>query len=227
MTKEILLTATYLVGAGELILAIYFWVTNSKSEIRRVMAFVSFFAGMWVISSALSAYNNPTTFVLIALSLVYVFGAFLNTSFLHLAIIFPYPNFHFDRLHKFLMYIPALIFSVIAVSTKTIVESFNITPATPGIVISGPLHDIYNYFILINFILILGLLLYKANRTDGVNRRLILIVFFSIFLGGIFPIWFDVLVPSFFPQFIQVNYLYGSIGTALWLGITTYIVSKK
>lgn len=225
--KTILLTLAYTIGIGELILAGYFWVTNSKNEIRRVMALISLFTGAWVITSALSAYVNPTPFVIFILSLVYVFGIFLIVALLHLAIIFPYSLFHFDRVHKALLYVPAVIFSSIALFTKTIVTGIDISPETPGLVISGPLHDMYNYYILLYLIFTFSLLLYKAKHSDGTNRKMAFTVFVSIFLGGMFPIWFDILVPSFFPQFTRMNYLFGNIGTVLWLGVTTYVVRKK
>jgi len=48
--KTLLLTLTYLVGIGELILAGYFWKTHSGSEIRKVMGMLSMVTGLWVLA---------------------------------------------------------------------------------------------------------------------------------------------------------------------------------
>lgn len=227
MTKDILLTLTYLVGAGELALAVFFWVTHSKSEIRKVMALLSFSTGMWVVIGSLTTYTHPTSLIVFLVSTLYVFGVFLSTALVHLAIVFPFPLIRFDRLHSFLLYVPAILFSVIALSTRTIVSSYDVNPTIPGVVISGPLHHLFNYYILALFIICLALLLQKIIRTDGIHKKNATTVFWSILLGGGLPVWYDLLVPNLFPQFTQSNYLYGDLATVIWLGITTFIVLQK
>ncbi len=224
--KIVLLTLTYLVGAGELILAIYFWVTNSKSEIRRVMALLAFSTGAWVIFSGLSAYTTETAFVDFALALVYVFGTFLMTALVHFSIIYPYPTIRFDWLHKLLLYVPAVIFSMLALLTKTIVSGIDVTTNTPGKVISGPLHHTYNYYLLVLFLVFIVIILFKIRRAEGPMRNNMIAIFVSIIIGGGIPVWLDLITPNFGLN-MNVNYLYGNISTVAWLGVTTFIVMKK
>lgn len=192
------------------------------------MSLLAFCTGMWVVTSALGAYVNPSAFTSFTLSLVYVFGALLITALLHLTIVFPYPFVRFDKLHAILLYLPAIIFSLIALVTKTIVKDYIVNPSIPGVIVSGPLHHLYNYFVLGFFLLSLMILFLRISRTDGIHRQNVKVVFWSIFLGGSLPVWVDLLIPNFFPQmYVQTNFLYGNIATVVWLGLTSYIVLKK
>jgi hypothetical protein len=149
--KTLLLSLAYTIGIGELILAGYFWVTNSKNEIRRVMALLAFSTGMWVITSALSSYTSQSPTTIFILKSIYVFGVFLVTSLVHLSIIFPISIVRFDKLHAFLLYIPALIWSCIAMTSNSIVLNYVGTTDSPGLVVSGTLHHTYNYYLLFLF----------------------------------------------------------------------------
>lgn len=226
--KTFLLTATYLVGIGELILAIFFWVTHSKNEIRKVMALLAFSTGMWVITSAIVSFADANQFVFFVLSLVYFFGVILMTALLHLALLFPYPLLRLDRLHAWLLYVPAIIFSFIAISTKTIVADYIVNVHISGNVVSGPLHALYNFYLLLLFILSLAIFLYRIRKTDGIHKRNLSIVFWSVLIGGSIPVWLDLIIPIVsHGLYDQSNYLIGNIATVIWLGATTYIITKK
>lgn len=223
--KTLLLAGTYLVGIGALILSGYFWSTNQKDEIRRVMSFLALAAGTWVISSGLTAYRAPSFLVEVNIHVVYISGVFLVTALLHLAILFPYKIFSFDRLHTLLLYLPALLFSIIELVTKGIVQSFRVSPNDAGVVIPGSIFPLYNGYLSILFVLTLLLLVKKYNKTDGISRRLTLLVFWSILIGGLPAVLIDLVIPLF--STIYINSLVGNIFTAVWIGITAYIIRSK
>lgn len=222
--KTVLLSLTYIIGVGELILAAFFWITNSKNEIRRVMAFLTFSTGMWVVLNGLTSYTNPSTWITIALGLVFVFGIIVVTTLVYFALIFPFRIWTFDNLHIFLLYLPSLIFSYIALFTTTIVSSYTLAPDNPGFVNPGQIFNIYQITVSIFFIFTLVVLLLKIKKTDGINKRNSLILFWSILLGGLPAIILNLWLVFFKTS---SNPLLAVIFSVAWIGGTSYILKKK
>lgn len=222
--KIALLSLTYLAGITELFLAIYFWVTNSKNEIRRLMALMSLVVSIWAFSNALSAYSNPGPIVTFSIATLYVAGILLVTLIFHFSIIFPHKIFYFDRFHAFLLYTPAVIFAYIEIFSKAIVAGYTIAPDNPGYIIVGPLFGLYNFCLTILFLASLGLLFYKFKKSDGINRKNLQLVFWSILIGGAPAISIN-LWAIFFA--VQINPLISVVFTLIWVLLTTYIIFKK
>lgn len=145
--KTLLLTLTYLVGIGELILAIYFWVTNSKNEIRKVMALLALSTGIWVITSGLTLCVSQTPITTFFMQLVFVSGALLITALLHLSLIFPNKLIQLDPLHGWLLYGPAIVFTLIMFVSDSIVMGFTGSVTDVGRIIPGPLYSLYNLYV--------------------------------------------------------------------------------
>lgn len=221
--KTLLLTATYLVGIGELILAVFFWATSQKQEVRKVLGMLSFFTGTWVLLSAFVAYRTNTS---IPDRFLFTFGAFLITALMHFSFIFPYRLFHFDRLHAALLYVPAVLFSIIAFTTNSISLGSFATPTYAGEVIPGPVYPIYNLFFAFIFLLSVGIFVYRFVKSSGLHKVIVGRILSGVILGGLPAVFVDLLQHSFFPD-SKPNFLYGSVLTAAWLGIIGYTVLKK
>jgi len=226
ITKDILLTLTYLVGAGELILAAYFWINNSKSEIRRVMALFAFSAGAWCVTSALTSYISQTTLTLFYSSLVYSFAVLALAFLVHLVVIYPYPFRRFDGLHSVLFYIPTGIFVIACFVRGLIFTGIQGDPSTSGIVYPGSLYNFYNSYLAILFIFAVAIVFYRRKKFDGQHKRNSTIFLWSIFFGGLPALILDLIMPLFWPSILP-NALYANIATGIWLGATTYIVMRK
>jgi len=224
MTKIILLTLTYLAGIGELLLAIFFWKTNSKNEIRRLMALMSLVVSIWAFSNALSAYSNPGPIVTFFIATLYVAGILLVTLIFHFSIVFPHKIFYFDRFHALLLYLPAAIITYIEIFSKTILAGYTIAPDNPGFMIPGPLFGLYNFCLAIFFLASLCLLFYKYKKTDGINRKNLQIVFWSIFIGGAPAIFINIWAVF---SAAQINALIPVVFTLFWVLLTTYIIFRK
>ncbi len=219
-----LLTASYLVGAGELILAIYFWATNSKSEIRRVMALLSFITALWVLLGAGTSFVAESNLVTIELRFVYVLGIFLLTCLLHLSIVFPIKTFRFDSFHAVLLYIPAFVLGLFTLASDTIIKWWNVTPNTEGTSDYGSLFVFYNIYLLLLYVLTIALLNHKISATQGVLKRNAKLVFWSILLGGLPGVVVDLI---FTILRINASGFYGTLSTVIWLGFTGYIIMRK
>lgn len=224
--KIFLLTAAYLVGFGELILALYFWMTRSGDTIRKVMALLAFATGMWAVLSAATSYVGETTLTTLYMKLVFVFGIFLMTALLHLVLVFPLQLFRMDIFHVILLYIPAVIFSVISLTSKAIVEGFTGSSTISGIVIPGPIYNTYNIFLCLPYIASLVALHYRKKQLDGVIRNNISILFWSIIFGGVPAVAIDLVIPVLFPT-LYLNTLWANLATVIWLGAITYVVRRK
>lgn len=218
--KTLLLTLTYTVGMGELILAMYFWATNSKSEVRRVMGVLAFFTGCWALLNAATGtinsnyYLNASTFVA---------GCFLIASLLHLTLVFPHPFFQLDRFHRIFIYLPAVFFTYAILFTKTVVIGFPYLK-NAGLTLGGPLFVVLNLYLGGVFVLSLLILFLRSKRVDGTARQNTLLLFWTILIGGIPGIFFAVLhLLDHFP----FNYLYGPIGSMIWFISIMYILRKK
>lgn len=216
--KTILLILTYAVGIGELILAIYFWVTNSKSEIRRVMALLAFSTAGWGITNALT--DAHYTFIGV---LPYVFGTLMLTTLLYFAVIFPYRNFIFDRLHTFFLYLPWVFFSFLILTTKTVLTDLYITN-NASYTSPGSLFPVFNVYLALLYFSGMALMLWKVRNSEGLVRHNMVIVFWSLLLAGLPGVFFAILHMM---KDVPFNYLYGPIASIFWLGATTYIVRKK
>lgn len=222
--KTLLLTLTYLVGVAELILAVFFWVTHSKSEIRKVMALLAFSTGMWVVTNGLTAYTESSLWVDWSLKLLFVAGITTVSSLLHFSIVFPFKTFIFDKLHALSIYIPTLLFTVIMFFSNTIVSSYNVAPDNPGFVHRGPLFLFYEIVVSLYFLLAIAFLFLKLKKVDGLHKANTKLVLFGITLGGLPPVvlnlWF-----AFFGSFF--NPLVAVLFSVFWVGFTTYIIVKK
>lgn len=226
MTKTILLTLTYLVGAGELILAIYFWVTNSKNEIRRVMALLAFTTSIWVILSAALAYRSNSDTAIILNRSIYFVAVFLLTSIVHLSLIYPNPVVRLDRLHKYLFYIPTVFLATVSLCTNAVVFSTRFVSGFPEQPVGGSIFPFYNIYLIILFALAMSIFFYQRNRADGQNKSNISIILASFLIGGLPAVYID-LVSNLVSQGSNFNYLIGNLSTVIWLGATTYILKKK
>jgi len=225
-TKTILLTLTYLVGAGELILAIYFWATHSKSEIRKVIALLAFSTGIWVVLSAATSYISYSSFGYLLMALVYIFGLILITTLLYLILIMPFPLLKFDKIHKLLMYFPVLIFGFMLIYSKTIIESFTGSATLVGKIIGGPLYGLYNFYLVLIFLTSVVLAFARIKKLDGIHKRNMVILIWSVILGGTPAIILYLIFPIVAPS-ININDLIGVIPSFIWVGGVTYIALKK
>lgn len=226
ITKNILLTLTYLVGAGELILAIYFWVTNSKNEIRRVVSLLALSTGMWVILGAVTSYVPYSTTGHYLMALDYIFGLSLLTILVHLVLIMPFPVARIDRFHIGLLYFPVVLFSYILLFSRTIVYSFQGSPTESGTITGGPLFGLYNIYLLLLFALAVIVAFVRIRKLDGLHRSNMTIFIWSVILGGSPGIFFYLVLPTF-ASHIAFNTLFGVIPSVIWIGGTTYIALKK
>lgn len=222
--KTLLLTLTYTVGIGELILAIYFWVTNSKSEIRKIMAGLALSTGVWAITNALTAYVQPSEFVTLMLNLLFICAITSVTLLVLLVIVFPYRTFTFDRLHAILLFIPAAFIAIILLTSSTIINGYTVSTDTAGWVVGGQLFPFYQIIVGLIYLISLSLNIYKIRKTDGRakhNLKLFLVgAFFAAFPAIFLNIW------SSFVR-IEVNPLLVVLPSVIWLGITTSIITRK
>ncbi len=224
--KFFLLSITYLVGILELILGIFFWVTNSKNEIRKVMALLAFSTGIWVVLSGVTSYVPYSRLGHYEIAIVYIFGALLLTALLHLTLIMPYPFFRFDKLHILLLYFPLTFLSYALLFSRTIVESFTGSPTWAGIIFGGPLFSMYNIYLFFLFVLSTGIIFYRLPKLDGVHKQNMKILVWSVILGGLPGIILLLILPTFLPE-LDINPLLGVIPSAIWVGGVAYIVTRR
>lgn len=226
ITKDILLVLTYLVGAGELALAIFFWVTRSGNEIRKVMALLSLSTSIWVVFSGLTSYvvQNPVT--TIYMKIVFAAGIFLVTALLHLTLVWPFQVTRLDKLHGWLLYAPAVLFSVISFVSNTIVVGFTGSPTDSGRILPGPLYNAYNICVFGIYLVAVILLFARQRKMDGIHRKNLRLIFWSVVIGGMPAVIIDLIIPIVTVG-VYPNANYGAISTIAWLGATTYIVLKR
>ncbi len=223
--KTLLLTLTYLVGAGELVLAWYFWKTNSGNEIRKVMAFLALVTALWVITTASITYTEPSAAAQVRSDFVYSFGILIVTALFHFALVFPWPTLRLDWLHYVLLYGSAVIFGYINFITNDIVAQFISSATLSGKWLGGPLFPLYNSYLLLAYLAALFILFKKYKRSDGIHRINLRIVLWSVIIGGAPAVIADLVVPLLF-QF-AIYPLIGTLSTVFWLGGTAYILVRK
>ncbi|MEK7637600.1 MAG: histidine kinase N-terminal 7TM domain-containing protein [Patescibacteria group bacterium] len=222
--KSILLSLTYLIGISEVFLAFYFWRNSSKNEIRRVMAFLALVTGLWVITTAINSYS-VSPLAEFRDKFTYTFGVLIVTALLNFTIVFPYPMFRLDRLHYIFLYLPAVIFTLVIFGSHDVVSRYISSPTLSGQWFGGPLYWMYNGYLLVLYVWAMAVLYSKFKKTDGIHHRNLILVFWSIFLGGAPGIVVDVIVPLVTNQ---AKYpLIGVMSSVVWLGLTTYIILKK
>ena len=224
--KTLLLFSTYIIGIGEILLGIYFLYTNSKNEIRRVISLFAFSTGIWAILSGITSYTAYSALGRIEIAGVYFFGALLLMAILHLSFIMPYPLIRFDKWHAFLFYLPLLFLAYILFFSRTIILSFEGSTSWAGIIIGGPLFGLYNIISFFIFTSAVITLFYRANKLDGIHKKNLKLVAWSILLGGLPGSIIFFIISTFFPSF-YINSLIGVLPSVIWIGVTTYIVLKK
>ncbi len=224
--KTLLLTASYLVGIGELILAGYFWKTNSKNEIRKVMALLAFSTGVWVLTSAFTSYVSQTPLTTFFMRIVFVSGVILVTALLHLSLIYPFQIARLDRLHRWLLYAPTFQWVFIAFFTNAIVEGFTGSATDSGRIIPGLLYTFYNLYVFGLYLVALVMFFWRMRYTEGQHKQNLELIAWSVFIGGLPAVMIDLLIPVI-TKGVYPNANYGAISTITWLGVTTYIIRKN
>lgn len=223
--KTLLLTLTYLVGTGELVLAWYFWKTHSGDRIRKTMTFLSLFTGIWVLSIAPVAYAPTGTVPEFMLDMTYFLGVLMVTSVILFSFLFPYPSFRIDVLHMVLLYTPAAIFAGLLFSGTSIIEAYVSSTTVQGTWIAGPMFWVYSLYLIILYVASIAFLVQKLQKAGGVHRVNLRLVIWSLLLGGIPAVWLYLVEPLFIGK---ANYpLMGTSLTGIWLGFTSYILVKK
>lgn len=223
--KLLLLVLTYAIGLGEIVLGIFFWATNSKNDIRRIMAFLALATGLWVTLTAASAYVPEYKGIDWVVNGVMVFGLLLLTLLVHLSVIFPYPIKVLDRLHLVLLYLPVLFFSSFAFFTKTLIQAYVVTPDISGQFIPGPLYSFYNVYSAILFCAAIFILGMKLKKSSGIHQKSIGFLLFTIIIGGMPGVISYLILPLFTTA--NINGMVGVISSGVWLGGVTYIVARK
>lgn len=222
--KTPLLTLTYLVGIGELILAVFFWMTRGNNQVRRVICLIAFSLGVWVLLNALTAYQNPSKAIDFASSFIYLSVVVFVTAAVHFALLFPIPFVRLDRLHVFLLYLPASLSIYPIFFTRTIVRGYVLNPSISGYSLPGPLYGEFSTFLTVVLIITLWLLARQVMRTDGVLRRNATIVFWSLLVPIVGGIGYNL------PHELrgtEYNSLVAPLLTSFWVILTSYIVLRK
>ena len=220
-----LVILTYIIGAGELLLAMYFLKTNSGVTIRKVMSLLCASTGAWVVTSAFVSYKPNSILVDTIGNFVFFGGLMLLTTLVWLVFIYPNPIVRFDALHVILLYVPVAIFTVILFTTKTILAGTIADANSVGVTIPGPVYWIYNAYHLVLYTVAVSVLIFKSQRYSGYNKRNILIILAALILGGLPGVFLDLIAPFF--NLYNVNYLYGNLASVFWLGGVTYILISK
>lgn len=215
---------TSIVGVVEILLALYFWITNSGSRIRWIIGLVSFSMGGWVLLNVLTSYHDRTAFTDAIIPFLFFVVVVLFISIVHLSLEFPYPMFRIDRLHILLLYLPALLFAYLIFFTNDIVFDYRLDRLSTGYIIPGNAYPLFAGLILVAMIATFSLLGYKLQRVGGTHRRNVLLVILSFLIPGL-PALYLVLTR----EAVGANYnsLISPVLSSVWLGITMYIVVKK
>lgn len=221
--KTLLLLLTYLVGTGELILGIYFWKSNNRNEIRRVMALLSLATSLWVICSGLTSYVVQTPLTTIFMQIVFISGAILVTSLVHLALVFPNQLMRFDKIHAWLFYFPTLFWAIIIVFSNTVVIGFSGGATDSGRIMPGPLYAFYNSYVFALYVAAIIIFFKRLHTLDGIHRRNLRLIAWSFVIGGLPAVMIDLIIPIALPN-VFPNALFGAIATLVWLGTTAKII---
>lgn len=220
-----LIAINYAIGIGELVLGLFFIKTNSGNEIRKVMAFLAFITGLWVLVITFNAYNINVNSAAQLDKWTYVFGAFIVTALFNLALIFPYRLLRLDWLHYVLLYVLPFFLSALALSSNEIIRSYSTGIGNSGTWYGGSLYWIYNLYMFVMYTGTVAIFFHRYPKMDGIHRKNLRLVIYSIVLGGIPAVLFDIVIPLFtnqgrFP-------LIGTTSTVVWLGVTAWIIRKK
>lgn len=216
-----LIILTYAISITELVLAGYFWKTNSGNVIRRLMVFMLFSTGLWVGTTAASVYQSPSAFADLFNKLVYVFGVFGLTTLLHFTLLWPIPKPWLIRFKVWIIYTPAVLFTILLLFTNLVVRAFIITPNSYGYIVAGPLLSLYNIYLLILFLAAL-IVSFSHYSPPPANTG---IVWWSILIGGLPAVLLDLIGTSWLQ--IDSNPLIGVLANAVWVGAIVYIITKK
>lgn len=223
--KEFAIISTYLIGAGEILLGLFFWKTNGHQRIRKTMAGLAIITGLWVLATVGAAYTEHELVKIILPKLTYVFGVLMVTAVLLFAILFPLPKHNFDRLHIALLFSPATLLSFIIIGTPTVIDYYVASSSMQGAWYGGPLFQYYNLYLILLYIAAIGIMVKRSMDVNGMSRHTLLPVILSFVLGGLPGVVNDLFLPLF--SGFAKNPLYGTSATVIWLGVTSYIVLKK
>lgn len=215
---------SYIVGIGELILALYFFATHSQQTIRKIMGLFSFFMALWVILNALTSYREPSVAVTNAVPFIYFSVVMLVTLCVHFGLLFPFQQHRLDRLHVLLLYLLPVMMAFPIFGTSTIISGYRISPEIPGYTLPGPLYPLFAGYMVIGFCAFLALLISKIRKSSGDAKRNGIIVLLSLLIPGAPGLFFIV-----FGEWrgAAYNTMIAPMLTSVWLVLTSYIVLKK
>jgi hypothetical protein len=217
--KDIILIV---LSAFNFIIAGYIYGRNRKSHINLSFSLMYLFAAFWSLGLALFTSTSDPIIVKHYVSIYYISAMLIAPSFLFFCIVYPFPSFLNNFKNILLIYIPAIIVSIMLLIPDIMIKGVFIDDVNQVELCWG----YYIYFIVfVLYILIaLNMLVRKYLKSDGVSKYQLKYIISGATIGFTIGIIFDLL----FPLFGNYNLIWIGPYSSIVLMIFVYrLISKK
>ncbi len=187
-----------LTTACNLTLAIFFYRKEVKSEIIRSFAGFTFFTAFWAFTSFLFVRVDNLEWILTIRRLIPGASALIAAYFLYFTRVFPEGKIRAWEKNAILL--PGYFFAFISVFTPFLISTFIVTSKTDlflGNPVFGGAYRIYALYLVVYFVLGLGMLARKLIFSEGIQRAQTLYVFAGTLVAVIGGLVLSLIMPLF------------------------------
>lgn len=218
----------YFIALLELLLGLFILFRHKGNPINTSFFVLTLGVVLWIVStSTLDLINiDSQKEAIFWYNLAHIGGAVLISGFLYFAWVFPYRMFFITWPRKLIIYVPCLFFIVLVLTTRLVIADvvkyswgYDVRP--------GSLYGLYALFFIGFFVWGFFELLRKYRRSDGMHVWQLKYVLISVLIPFLVGATTDIVIP-----WLGINRGYltlhlGAFATAVWLGLTAYVLFKK
>lgn len=216
----------YIIATAIVWLGFYILFRDRKNLVNRSFAITAFGVVAWIGANATIFFINDHQVAEFVLKITYAGGAILTGGFLLFAWAFPYKISIITLAKWLVVIIPTCFFIITSLFTDWIVDgvvkySFYID------ITAGPLYLLYLLYFFTFFGWAFVELVRKYRRANGMHVRQIKYVLISATIPFIIGAIFDLIIPWLGIERSAWTSYGGSLSSAVWLGLTAYILFRK
>jgi len=215
-------TILFITAFLEIVLVIYIYFRNRKSEINVSFSLFVFGGFLFALSSALFLFVNKDT-ALIWGKMTYLGGTLAAVFFLYFSLVFPFKKQIITWWHKLGFILPIVIFIALLFGTDTFANDF-VQKNNLRYLELGPSYDLFVIFFVCYWIWALVNLFQKYQESDGVHRWQLKNFLIGAVITSIVIMVFDIFLPLFD---IRQFSIYAPEVILIWFGFTAYILFGK
>lgn len=203
------------------LIALFVYLNNRKSISNRVFSLFLVSIAVWISSLAFADTSSSVPVVLAASKGAFASAALIFFLLVWLALVFPYENKHFGRKKLAAVFMPVVLFVVLA-PTSLAVQSVAIKDYGADVV-SGPLYNLFSVYAVLCLVLCIYLLVKSYRKSKGNAKIQLRLLIYGLGISAGIGIFTNVILVLF--GISSLGFL-GAPGVLVLASATAYAIVR-